>query len=138
VLYRLAETGEVLPAGGKVVTILDLTDIYMEIYLPADAAVRTPIGAPARVVFDVAPEYAARATVTFVSPEAQFTPKQVETADERDKLMFRVKVQLLPDRVKPYLDRIKTGIRGVAYVRVDEEANWPDFLGPPFPDVPPP
>ena len=136
VLYRLAETGEVLPAGGKVVTILDLTDIYMEIYLPADAAVRTPIGADARVVFDVAPEYAAEAKVTFVSPEAQFTPKQVETSDERDKLMFRVKVQLPPERVKPYLERIKTGIRGVAYVRVDETTEWPDFMGPPFPENP--
>ncbi|WP_218932818.1 HlyD family secretion protein [Roseimaritima multifibrata] len=137
VLYRLAETGEVLSAGGKVLTILDLTDIYMEIYLPADAAVRTPIGAEARVVFDVAPEYAARAKVTFVSPEAQFTPKQVETLDERDKLMFRVKVQLPPERVKPYLERIKTGIRGVAYVKVNSEAEWPDFLGRPFPEVPP-
>ncbi len=45
--------------------------------------------------------------MTFVSPESQFTPKQVETADERDKLMFRVKVQLPPDRVKPYLYRIQ-------------------------------
>jgi HlyD family secretion protein len=136
VLYRLAETGEVLPSGGKVVTILDLTEIYMEIYLPADAAVRTPIGAEARVVFDVAPQYAASAKVTFVAPEAQFTPKQVETSDERDKLMFRVKVQLPPERVKPYLERIKTGIRGVAYVRVDENADWPEFIGPPFPDKP--
>lgn len=137
VLYRLAEKGEVLPAGGKVVTLLDLTEIYMEIYLPADAAVRTAIGAQARVVFDVAPQYAAHARVTFVAPEAQFTPKQVETADERDKLMFRVKVQLPPDRVEPYLERIKTGIRGVAYIQVDPQAEWPAFLGPPFPDQPP-
>jgi len=134
ILYRLAEPGEVLPAGGKVLTILDLSNIYMEIYLPADAAVRTPIGADARVVFDVAPQYAARAKVSFVAPEAQFTPKEVETADERDKLMFRVKVQLPPERVKPYLERIKTGIRGVAYVRISEDANWPEFLETTFPD----
>lgn len=137
VLYRLAEKGEVLPAGGKIITLLNLTDIYMEVYLPADAAVRTAIGSQARVVFDVAPQYAARAKVSFVSPEAQFTPKQVETADERDKLMFRVKVQLPPERVEPYLERIKTGIRGVAYIQVDPLAEWPSFIGPPFPDQPP-
>lgn len=137
VLYRLAEKGEVLPAGGKVLTILDLTDIYMEIYVPADAAVRTAIGADARVVFDVAPQYAAIAKVSFVAPEAQFTPKQVETASERDKLMFRVKIQLPPERVKPYLDRIKTGIRGVGYVRVDSNVEWPDYLQTPFPEAPP-
>ncbi|QDV24792.1 HlyD family secretion protein [Aureliella helgolandensis] len=137
VLYRLAAKGEVLPAGGKIITLLDLTDIYMEVYLPADAAVRTAIGSQARVVFDVAPQYAARAKVSFVAPEAQFTPKQVETADERDKLMFRVKVQLPPERVEPYLERIKTGIRGVAYIQVDPLAEWPSFIGPPFPDQPP-
>lgn len=136
VLYRLAETGEVLQVGGKVLTILDMTDIYMEIYLPAAAAVRTAIGSDARVVFDVAPEYAAEAKVTFVAPEAQFTPKQVETASERDKLMFRVKVQLPPDRVEPYLDRIKTGIRGVAYIRFDPKVAWPAALEQRFPELP--
>jgi HlyD family secretion protein len=136
VLYRLAETGEVLQVGGKVVTLLDMSDIYMEIYLPAAAAVRTAIGSDARVVFDVAPEYAAEAKVSFVAPEAQFTPKQVETASERDKLMFRVKVQLPPDRVEPYLDRIKTGIRGVAYIQLDPAVAWPAALEHRFPDLP--
>lgn len=136
VLYRLAEAGEVLQVGGKVVTILDLTDIYMEVYLPAAAAARTKIGSEARLVFDVIPEYAAEAKVTFVAPEAQFTPKQVETASERDKLMFRVKVQLPPDRLAPYLDRVKTGIRGVAYVRIDPKVAWPAALERRFPDFP--
>ena len=137
VLYRLSESGEVLPAGGKVLTILDMSDIYMEVYVPSDAAARLQIGGEARIVFDVAPQYAAHANVTFVSPEAQFTPKQVETANERDKLMFRVKVQLPPDRVESYIDRIKTGIRGVAYLRVDPSAVWPERLQQPFPVTPP-
>ena len=137
VLYRLAEPGEVLPSGGKVLTILDLSDIYMEVYVPADTAVRLAIGGEARVVFDVAPGYAAIAHVTFVSPEAQFTPKQVETASEREKLMFRVKVRLPPERVEPYIDRIKTGIRGVAYLRTDVNVPWPTYLDQRFPDRPP-
>ncbi len=136
VLYRLAEPGEVLSVGGKVVTILDLREIFMEIYVSAATATRLPIGADARVVVDVAPQYAARAKVTFVSPEAQFTPKEVETRGMREDLMFRIKVRLPPERVEPYLDRIKTGIRGVAYLRVDPDTPWPEFLQRPFPDDP--
>ena len=137
VLYRLAEPGMVLPAGGKVLTLLDLSDIYMEIFLPSREAARVRVGSEARIVLDVAPEYAARATVSFVSPEAQFTPKQVETRSERDKLMFRVKLQLPAELILPYLERIKTGLRGVGYVRLDDTVPWPDFLERRFPTPPP-
>jgi HlyD family secretion protein len=133
VLYKLATEGEVLAAGGKALTLLDLGDIYMEIFLPARDAARVKLGADARIRLDVRPEYAGRATVSFVSPEAQFTPKQVETASERDKLMFRVKLQVPPDLVRPYLERIKTGIRGMGYVKVDAAVAWPDELDRPFP-----
>ena len=137
VLYRLAEPGMVLPAGDKVLTLLDLSDIYMEIFLPSREAARVRVGSEARIVLDVAPEYAARATVSFVSPEAQFTPKQVETRSERDKLMFRVKLQLPAELILPYLERIKTGLRGVGYVRLDDNVPWPDFLERRFPTPPP-
>ena len=104
VLYRLAEEGEVLGTGGKVLTLVNLGDVYMEIYLPAQDAMRVKIGADARIVFDIAPEYAARAKVSFVAPEAQFTPKQVETRSERDKLMFRVKLTRAA-RARPAIHR---------------------------------
>jgi HlyD family secretion protein len=128
VLYRLAEEGEVLGNGGKVLTLVNLNDIYMEIYLPAQDAVKTRIGAEARIILDVAPDFVGRANVTFVAPEAQFTPKQVETRSERDKLMFRVKITPPPDRVAHIIERIKTGIRGVGYVRLDETKPWPAWL----------
>jgi len=133
VLYRLAEEGEVLAAGGKVFTLVNLGDIYMEIFLPAQEAARVPVGADARIVVDVAPQYAARAKVTFVSPEAQFTPKQVETRTERDKLMFRVKLHVPQDLMLPYIERIKTGIRGVGYVKIDDSIPWPESLERRFP-----
>ena len=128
VLYRLAEEGEVLGTGGKVLTLVNLGDVYMEIYLPAQDAVKVKIGAEARIVFDIAPELAARAKVSFVAPEAQFTPKQVETRAERDKLMFRVKLTVPPERVLQYIERVKTGIRGIGYVRLDDSAQWPERL----------
>jgi len=136
VLYRLAEEGEVLSAGGKAVTLLDLSDVYMEIFLPAQDAGRVRIGADARIRLDVRPEYAGRAKVSFVSPEAQFTPKQVETKSERDKLMFRVKLQLPPELIAPYIERVKTGLRGIGYVRLDDTVAWPADLERPFPPPP--
>jgi HlyD family secretion protein len=134
VLYRLAEEGEVLASGGKVMTLMDLSDIYMEIFLPSKDASRLSIGADARIVLDIAPGYAGVAKVSFVSPEAQFTPKQVETQDERDKLMFRIKVQVPQEQVQKHIEKIKSGIRGVAYVKIDDSVEWPEKLNRLFPD----
>ncbi len=136
VLYRLAEPAEVVPLGGKVLTLVNLNDVYMELYLPAQEAARVKIGADARIVLDARPEYAAQAKVSYVSPEAQFTPKQVETRSERDKLMFRIKLQVPPELVLPYIERIKTGVRGMGYVRLDDAAVWPEFLERRFPSKP--
>ena len=128
VLYRLTEPGEVLPVGGKVVTLVDLDEIYMTIFLPAAAAHRLGIGSEARIVIDGA-DFAVPSKVTFVSPQAQFTPKQVETQSEREKLMFRVKVRVPSELVERYVDYVKTGIRGVAYVRPGTNPPpWPDWL----------
>ena len=128
VLYRLAEQGEVLAGGGKVLTLLDLSHVYMEIFLPARDSAKLAIGSEARIVLDAFPEFALPATVEFVSPEAQFTPKQVETLSEREKLMFRVKLQVSRELVLEHLAKVKTGVRGVGYVKLDDGLEWPEFL----------
>ncbi|WP_415401087.1 HlyD family secretion protein [Tateyamaria sp. SN3-11] len=130
VLYRLAEPGEVLASGGKVVTLVNLNDVYMEIFLPSSQAFRVAVGSEARIKLDIT-EFAIPATVSFVSPESQFTPKQVETSEERDKLVFRVKVRAASELVQNYIEQIKTGVRGVAYVRLSGEGplpDWPEHL----------
>ena len=128
VLYRLAEPGEMLAAGGKALTLVNLQDVYMEIYLPSEQAASLKSGAEARITVDFAPGRAAPAYVSFVSPEAQFTPKQVETKSERDKLMFRVKIQVPQELISSHIDRVKTGIRGVGYVKLKDSAVWPSWL----------
>ncbi|NOZ43505.1 MAG: HlyD family efflux transporter periplasmic adaptor subunit [Alphaproteobacteria bacterium] len=123
VLSRLAEPGEVLPAGGKVLTIIDPTDVYMNIYLPERTAGAVPINADAKVVLDAMPDKPFPAKVTYVSEKAQFTPKEVEAPEERLKLVFRTKV-----RLKAYDDpRLKPGMPGVAYIRFKPNAKWPDL-----------
>jgi len=125
---RLAEPGEVLPAGGKVLALVDLTDVYMYVFLPETVAGKVPLGAEGRVILDAYPEYPMRTTVTFVSPSAQFTPKQVETAEERHNLSFRVKLQLDKERLRQFEPFVKVGIPGMGYVRYDKDAPWPPSL----------
>lgn len=128
VLYRLAEPGEVLAAGGKALTLLDLSDMYMTIYLPTDQAGRVALGSAARIVLDALPGQAIPATVVFVAAKAQFTPREVETRTEREKLMFRIKVK--PDLawLAAHRDLAKGGLPGVAYVRLDADTPWPANL----------
>lgn len=128
VLYRLAEPGEVLPAGGKVLTVLDTYDVYMTIFLPTNHVARLAIGADARILLDGIPDLVIPARVSFVAPRAQFTPKEVETRTEREKLMFRVKVKIQPEFLKKYVELTKTGIPGEAYVLIDSNAAWPEQL----------
>jgi HlyD family secretion protein len=138
VLYRLAEPGEVLQPGGKALTIVNLDDVYMEIFLPSAQAAAIKIGAEARFKVDFEPDRVAPGFVSFVSPEAQFTPKEVETKSEREKLMFRVKIQVPKELVAHYIERVKTGVRGVGYVKVREDAEWPDWLQKNLIATPPP
>ena len=135
VLYRLAQPDEVVGSGGKVLTLVSLEDVYMEFFLPANAAARLQIGDGARIVVDVLPEASIPAVVSFVAPQAQFTPKQVETLEERESLMFRIRVRIPPKLVQNQIERVKTGVRGVAWVRLASKGglpDWPDGLTPPL------
>ncbi|WP_298104434.1 HlyD family efflux transporter periplasmic adaptor subunit [Bradyrhizobium sp.] len=128
VQYQLAHAGEVVAAGAPILTILDLTDVYMTIFLPAAVAGKLEVGGEARLVLDPIPDTVIPATVSFVAADAQFTPKTVETKDEREKLMFRVKLKVNPDLLRKYISRVKTGIRGIGFVRTNADVAWPESL----------
>ena len=128
VQYRVAQPGEVLSAGGKVLNMVDLGDVYMTFFLPTDWAGRVKLGAEVRLVLDAAPQFVIPAKVTFVADVAQFTPKTVETAEERQKLTFRIKAHIDPELLKKYIRDVKTGLPGVAYVQLDPQAKWPAHL----------
>jgi HlyD family secretion protein len=128
VQYRVAQPGEVLPAGGKVMNMIDLNDVYMTFFLPTDWAGWVQLGAEVRLVLDSAPQFVIPAKVTFVADVAQFTPKTVETAVERQKLTFRIKAHIPKELLQKYIRDVKTGLPGVAYVQLDPQAEWPDNL----------
>jgi HlyD family secretion protein len=128
VQYRLVEPGAVLPPGGKIATVIDLSDVYTTVFLPAPVAGRLKIGDEARVAVDAYPQYVFPATVSFVAPESQFTPKTVEVQSEREQLVFRVKLQAPLQLLKGIEDQVKAGLRGVGYVRTDPAVQWPPKL----------
>jgi HlyD family secretion protein len=126
--YRIANVGEVLPAGGKVFTMLDTSYVYMDIYLLTPSAGRVKLGSDARIVLDAYPALVHPASVIFVAAQAQFTPKTVETKDERDTLMFRIRARIDPALLSAHAADVRSGLPGVTYVRTDPKAAWPAKL----------
>ena len=129
VQYIVAREGEVVSSGGRVVNMIDLAEVYMTFFLQTAAAGRAGLGSEVRLLLDAAPGIVVPATISFVSDVAQFTPKTVETEVEREKLMFRVRARIAPELLTKYLDYIKTGLPGVAWVRLDPAAPWPETAG---------
>ena len=121
---RLAEPGEVLGAGGRVFMMIDPSDQYMNLYMPASVVGKLTVGADARIVLDALPDQALPAKIAFVAAKSQFTPKEVETRDERQKLVFRVKLRLTDPSAVP---QAKPGMPGAGYVRTADVA-WPANL----------
>jgi HlyD family secretion protein len=138
VQYRLVEPGAVLPPGGKIATVIDLSDVYTTVFLPAQQAGRLKVGNDpdaARIVVDAYPDYVFPASVSFVAPESQFTPKTVEVQSEREQLVFRVKLQKPPGVLKGLEEEIKSGLRAIAYVRLDPAIAWPVRLAVKLPPI---
>ena len=128
VQYRVAQPGEVLPAGGKVLNMVDLGDVYMTFFLPETVVGKVALGSEVHIVLDAASQYVIPAKVSYVSSVAQFTPKTVETASERQKLMFRVKARISPELLQKHVKLVKTGLPGVAWLKLDPQATWPTNL----------
>ncbi|MNN51064.1 putative efflux pump membrane fusion protein [compost metagenome] len=124
----MAQPGEVLAAGGKLLNMVDLADVYMTFFLPAPQAGLLQLGQEVRLVIDAAPQYVIPAKLSYVASVAQFTPKTVETASEREKLMFRVKARIDPELLRKHITYVKTGVPGMAYLRLDPQAEWPANL----------
>jgi len=125
---RAALPGEVLGSGGRVLSLADLSDVYMTFFLPEVAVGRVAIGSEVRLVLDAAPQYVIPAKVAFVASVAQFTPKTVETSAERQKLVFKVRAQIDRTLLDQHRNQVKTGMPGMAYVRVLPDTAWPDKL----------
>ncbi|MBR5941419.1 MAG: efflux RND transporter periplasmic adaptor subunit [Neisseriaceae bacterium] len=118
--YRLFETGEVIGAGMKVVSLLNPADVSAQIFVPVGKLPQIAVGDEARIVIDglnaVFP-----AKISFIANQAQFTPKYVETKSEREKLMFRVKLVIDKDIALKYKHYLKGGLTATAYISTNKQ-----------------
>ena len=126
--YRIAQLGEMVGSGAGILNLVDLTDVYMTLFIPEKLIGSIAQGAECRIVLDAAKDWPIRANISYVSSVAQFTPKTVETEVEREKLMFRVRARIPAENLRKYIEYARTGLPGVAYVRLDPNAEWPEFL----------
>jgi HlyD family secretion protein len=127
VQYRIAQPAKCWRVAGKCSTWW-ICDVFMTFFVPETIAGKLALGSEVHIVLDAAPQYVIPAKVSFVASTAQFTPKTVETASERQKLMFRVKAQIGRDLLQKNLTQIKTGLPGIAWLKLDGQAPWPAEL----------
>ena len=125
--YRLVEPGTVIGAGSRVISLLDPADVSMNVFLPNATVGGLRVGDEARLVLDGI-DAVFPAQVSFIASEAQFTPKAVETADEREKLVFRVKLKVPAEVAQRYDRQQKGGMTGEGNLRRDRSQAWPQAL----------
>lgn len=121
VLKRYVLPGEVIPAGATLISLVDPLDLYIDIFLTPAQMRHVTLGQSAEIAPEGWPaDRAIPARVVFVSPEAQFTPKFVETADERAKLSFRVRLAADAHWLAQHQDALFGGLPAVARILVTE------------------
>lgn len=117
---RIVNTGEVIVAGSPLFDIVDLDRLYLKCYVPEKLIGKLRLGLPARIYTDAFPDTPFPATVRYISSTAEFTPKEVQTPDERVKLVYAVKLYL---EANPE-HRLTPGLPADAVIRWQEDAPW--------------
>ena len=136
VQYQLARAGDSVAAGAPIVTLIDLADVYMTVFLRAADAGDLAMGDEARLILDAAPDYVVPAAVSFVASDAQVAPKAIETKADLAKLMLRVDLKIDPKVVATYYGKVETGLRGAGFVRTRPDSKWPAQLQVKLPPAP--
>ncbi|WP_372894777.1 HlyD family secretion protein [Stieleria sp.] len=120
ILSRFVDQGEVVNAGTPLLDLVNLDRLYLQVYVPEPLIGRVRLGLPAKVYTDAYPDQPFDATVRYIASEAEFTPKQVQTRDERVKLVYAVRLYFNenPDH------RLTPGLPADAVIRWKEETPW--------------
>mgnify|MGYP000895116223 CR=1 FL=1 len=124
--YRLVQPGSVVAPGARLVSVLDPQDVSMNIFVSNGDMGQLRVGDEGRIVLDGL-DSVFPATISFIAQEAQFTPKSVETVDERAKLMFKVKLKIPAEVAASLRGLLKGGMTGNGYVRRPGQ-GWPSQL----------
>ncbi len=120
IVSRFVDHGEVVNAGTPLLDLVNLDQLYLQVYVPEPLIGRIRLGLPAKVYTDAYPDQPFDATVRYIASEAEFTPKEVQTKDERVKLVYAVRLYFNenPDH------RLTPGLPADAVIRWKEETPW--------------
>jgi len=119
ILSKVAEEGEVVNPGQVIYNMVDLNKLYIKVYIPEPELGKVKLGQQARVYVDAYPDRYFNGTLTRVYEQAEFTPKNVETKDERVKLVFGAEVS-----VENPEGLLKPGMPADVVLKVDPKAEW--------------
>jgi len=120
VTTRMVNVGEVVGAGAPLLELVDLDHLYLKVYVPEIQIGKIRLDLPARIYTDAFPEQPFDARIRYIASKAEFTPKEVQTPDERVKLIYAVKLYLNenPDH------RLTPGLPADAIIRWKDDAAW--------------
>lgn len=119
VINRLAEPGELMASGRPIATLVDLSNLYVRVYIAERDIAKVRLGNPARIFSDAFPQSPSAGRVVEVAQRAEFTPKEVHVKEEREKLVFGVKVAI--DNPQGYL---KPGMAVDVKIKWNDDAAW--------------
>jgi len=117
---RMVDIGEVVAAGAPLFEVVDLDHLYLKVYVPEVQIGKVHLGLPARVYVDAFPDEAFPGTVRYIASKAEFTPKEVQTPDERVKLIYAVKVYVSENLEH----RLTPGLPADAVIRWKDDVGW--------------
>lgn len=120
ITHRFVNLGEVVGAGAPLYELVDLDALYLRAYVPEPMLGLLPLGAQARIYTDAAPDQPFPAELRYISSRAEFTPKDVQTPDERVKLVYAVKLYASANPEH----RLTPGLSADAVIRYREETPW--------------
>jgi len=118
VTHKAVEPGELVTPGATIVTLAELDSVYVMIYVTENELGRVRLGGPAEIKIDSFPDKVFEGTVKYISPEAEFTPKNIQTKQDRVKLVFGVKVE-----IENRQGLLKPGLPADAVIRVGPKAK---------------
>lgn len=120
VVTRMADVGEVVAAGAPLLELVDLDRLYLQVYVPEVQVGKVRLNLPARIYTDAFPDQPFEAVVRYIASKAEFTPKEVQTPDERVKLIYAVRLYLTSNPEH----RVTPGLPADAVIRWRDEVPW--------------
>lgn len=120
VTTRMVDVGEVVAAGAPLLELVDLDRLYLKVYVPEIQIGKVRLDLPARIYTDAFPDRPFEATVRYIAAKAEFTPKEVQTSDERVKLIYAVKLYLEENPEH----RLTPGLPADAIIKWKDDVVW--------------